>query len=504
MRNFARARPRSARDPLRYRGGVLCRFGDRAGGMDRDCRGAGAGRQDRRRPVAAVRLLASLPLADRVGAYLDIFCTATDRTPRKTIVSKAVKDASLAERLNAEQTRVCALLDRLRAVICRDRSAALVRVAHAVLTRFHDEKARRGLLDYDDLIDKALALLTSIDAAWVHYKLDFGIDHLLIDEAQDTSRKQWQIVLRLVAEFTAGAGARNVTRTIFAVGDEKQSIYSFQNAAPKEFAEMRRHFERAHSAIGLGFVPGRLEHSFRSGESILAAVDLVFAGIAAQRHVGPGWLSAAHRLARCAARHGGNLGADRARRAPGDRRLGRAVRYGQRDQSARKARATHRPHGAEADRRRRAGRHRSPCRELRRRFDPGAPARRIVRGDHSRLEERKGRGCRRRPAGADRAYRGHGSHRACRCAAAAGGRSRARNRAAQPAVRFQRRRPVRRRLGSRPARRCALRSSAKRRSGEIFADADARIDALRKTPGARRRLRSMRNSLAPAARGGVF
>jgi ATP-dependent helicase/nuclease subunit A len=225
-------------------------------------------------------LLASLPLSDRVGTYLDIFCTATDRTPRKTIVSKAVKDASLTERLNAEQTRVCALLNRLRAVICRDRSAALIRVAHAVLTRFHDEKARRGLLDYDDLIDKTLALLTSVDAAWVHYKLDFGIDHLLIDEAQDTSSKQWQIVLRLVAEFTAGAGARNVTRTIFAVGDEKQSIYSFQNAAPKEFAEMRRHFERAHAAIGLGFVPGRLEHSFRSGESILAAVDLVFAAIA--------------------------------------------------------------------------------------------------------------------------------------------------------------------------------------------------------------------------------
>ncbi len=224
--------------------------------------------------------LASLPLSDRVETYLDIFCTATDRTPRKSIVSKTIKDADLTERLSAEQVRVCALLDRLRAVICRDRSGALLTVAYAVLTRYRDEKARRGLLDYDDLIDKALALLTSIDAAWVHYKLDFGIDHLLVDEAQDTSRKQWQIVLRLVAEFTAGAGARDVVRTIFAVGDEKQSIYSFQNAAPKEFVEMRRHFERAHAAIALAFVPGRLEHSFRSGESILAAVDLVFADIA--------------------------------------------------------------------------------------------------------------------------------------------------------------------------------------------------------------------------------
>jgi len=225
-------------------------------------------------------LLASLPISDQVETYLDIFCTASDRAPRKSIVTKSIKDATLIERLNVEQVRVCAVLDRLRAVICRDRSEALVRVAYTVLTRYQEEKARRGLLDYDDLIDKTLALLTSTDAAWVHYKLDFGIDHLLIDEAQDTSSKQWQIVLRLVAEFTAGAGARDVTRTIFAVGDEKQSIYSFQNAAPKEFAEMRRYFERAYLAAGLGFAPGRLEHSFRSGEIILAAVDLVFRNIA--------------------------------------------------------------------------------------------------------------------------------------------------------------------------------------------------------------------------------
>jgi ATP-dependent helicase/nuclease subunit A len=224
-------------------------------------------------------LLASLPLSDRVETYLDIFCTS-DRAPRKFIVTKSIKATALIERLNAEQARVCALLDRLRAVSCRDRSAALVTVAYAVLTRYREEKARRGLLDYDDLIDKTLALLTSTDAAWVHYKLDLGINHLLIDEAQDTSGKQWEIVRRLVAEFTAGTGARDVVRTIFAVGDEKQSIYSFPNAAPKEFTEMRRYFERAHLAAGLGFVPGRLEHSFRSGESILAAVDLVFRDIA--------------------------------------------------------------------------------------------------------------------------------------------------------------------------------------------------------------------------------
>ena len=131
-------------------------------------------------------------------------------------------------------------------MVCRERSAALVTVAYEVVTRYPEEKERRGLLDYDDLIDKTLGLLTNVDAAWVHYKLDLGIDHLLIDEAQDTSSKQWEIVSQLVAEFTAGAGARDVIRTIFAVGDEKQSIYSFQNAAPKEFAKMLRYFKNAH------------------------------------------------------------------------------------------------------------------------------------------------------------------------------------------------------------------------------------------------------------------
>jgi ATP-dependent helicase/nuclease subunit A len=222
------------------------------------------------------RALASLPRTDRVDTYLDIFCTASDRTPRKSIVTKAIKDQNLVERLSAEQHRVCALLERQRAVICRDRSAALLAVTHEVLTRYQKEKERRGLVDYDDLIDKTLVLLADTDAAWVHYKLDFGIDHLLIDEAQDTSHKQWQIVQRLVAEFTAGAGARDVSRTIFAVGDEKQSIYSFQNAAPKEFAEMRRYFERAHHDSGLGFVFREFKHSFRSGDNVLAAVDEVF------------------------------------------------------------------------------------------------------------------------------------------------------------------------------------------------------------------------------------
>jgi len=216
--------------------------------------------------------------AERVEAYVDIFCTTagSGRTPRKSMATGAIKDKALVERLCVEQQRVWNLLQRRRAVACRDRSAALLTVAHEVLKRYAAEKERRGLLDYDDLIDKTLELLRRVEAAWVHYKLDLGVDHVLVDEAQDTSHKQWEIVRSLTAEFTSGAGARGVLRTMFAVGDEKQSIYSFQDAAPAEFAAMLRHFKSAHEKSGLKFVVSKFEHSFRSGEAILGAVDVVF------------------------------------------------------------------------------------------------------------------------------------------------------------------------------------------------------------------------------------
>ncbi len=122
----------------------------------------------------------------------------------------------------------------------RDRSQALLYIATAAAANYRREKQERGLLDFDDLIDKTLAMLDGGAAGWVHYKLDRGVDHVLIDEAQDTSPRQWDIVTHIISEFTSGAGARDgVLRTVFAVGDEKQSIFSFQGAAPHEF-DLRR------------------------------------------------------------------------------------------------------------------------------------------------------------------------------------------------------------------------------------------------------------------------
>jgi ATP-dependent helicase/nuclease subunit A len=217
---------------------------------------------------------------EQVETYLKVFIDSKF-LPRANLLTQrfAKKQPALAQRLLDEQNRVLPLRELRNAIACRNRSAALMTVASEVLERYRSEKQRRGLVDYDDLIDKALDLLRNTDAQWVHFKLDLGIDHLLIDEAQDTSTKQWEIVQRLVAEFTAGAGARPGVRTIFAVGDEKQSIFSFQNAAPREFAAMRDYFRKRHRDSGLDFEYRQLEHSFRSCESVLNAVDLVFKDI---------------------------------------------------------------------------------------------------------------------------------------------------------------------------------------------------------------------------------
>jgi ATP-dependent helicase/nuclease subunit A len=215
---------------------------------------------------------------EQVNRYLDVFLTEGS-TPRKSVVTKRLCDArpQIAQWFDAETGRLEALIERRRAVTTRDRTAALLQIATAAAANYRREKQERGLLDYDDLIDKTLGMLDRVSSGWVHYKLDRGVDHVLIDEAQDTSPRQWDIVTHIVSEFTSGEGARDgVTRTIFAVGDEKQSIFSFQGAAPREFADNRQHFQTKFKAAGLSFDPVSFTYSFRSGVSVLRAVESAF------------------------------------------------------------------------------------------------------------------------------------------------------------------------------------------------------------------------------------
>jgi ATP-dependent helicase/nuclease subunit A len=225
---------------------------------------------------------AELGWPSAIDDYLSVFLRDEDGTPKGDayLMGKELRKEHPAiwEKLDAERTRVVTCYQRLRGVRARERTRALVTIAKEVIDRHQAEKERRALLDYDDLIDRALALFKNVSAAWVLYKLDLGIDHILIDEAQDTSPKQWEIIKTIAAEFMPGGSRPNTRRTLFAVGDEKQSIFSFQGAAPEAFDVMRRLFAQQFDTPDLGWKFLRFHHSFRSGAAVLGSVDQVFSG----------------------------------------------------------------------------------------------------------------------------------------------------------------------------------------------------------------------------------
>jgi ATP-dependent helicase/nuclease subunit A len=172
--------------------------------------------------------------------------------------------------------RVGDAYDAELAFAAAEKSLALHDFAAVFLPEYAARKAARGFLDFDDLITRAKGLLTDPAlAAWVLYRLDGGIDHILVDEAQDTSPEQWELIEALAAELIAGEGASIRARTLFVVGDKKQSIYSFQGADVAAFDRMRGHFG-TRLAGGPGLATSALEHSFRSSPAILSVVDQTF------------------------------------------------------------------------------------------------------------------------------------------------------------------------------------------------------------------------------------
>ena len=155
----------------------------------------------------------------------------------------------------------------------------------------HRKKAG-GLAEYDDLIARTAALLANGQLSdWIRFKLDQRIDHLLIDEAQDTNADQWTIADGLTDEFFAGLGARGDDRvpSMFTVGDRKQAIFSFQGTDPVAFEQARQRFAARAAAGDRPFVPADLVTNFRSGAAVLGFVDrwLDDGGTAAMGIAGP-------------------------------------------------------------------------------------------------------------------------------------------------------------------------------------------------------------------------
>jgi ATP-dependent helicase/nuclease subunit A len=221
------------------------------------------------------------PDAAALEDYLLVFLTK-ELSPRGSDKTKIITkglceaDPALLELMEAERDRLAALLDKRNAGRALERSLALTRLGREIVAAYETLKSSRSLLDFDDLIAHARDLLRRSNPSWILYKLDHQIGHILLDEAQDTSGEQWEILAALAEEF-AQEQKPSRRRTLFAVGDEKQSIYSFQGAAPEKFESMRRVFENRFKAAGLRFERVPLTLSFRSSPAILGTVDAIFA-----------------------------------------------------------------------------------------------------------------------------------------------------------------------------------------------------------------------------------
>jgi len=212
--------------------------------------------------------------------YERIYLTSKGEIRKKPITKGTqAKAPGVREILESEAVRLSTLRTRRNAVTVAQATASLLHLGAAILATYETHKAARALLDYDDLILRTRDLLRGQGAvSWVLYKLDGGLDHILIDEAQDTNPEQWEVVRHLTEEFFAGEGAAETLRTVFAVGDAKQSIYSFQRADPQAFKAMREHFAGRAQQAGQRLRDAELTHSFRSTDAVLRVVDAVFAG----------------------------------------------------------------------------------------------------------------------------------------------------------------------------------------------------------------------------------
>ena len=224
----------------------------------------------------------------------------------------AVRSLRYLEKLDAnyggmaERVRGC--LDAVREQVALLALAELLVSALTVGRRFalawDEAKTREGLIDFDDQIRQAAALLSRSDLSdWIRYKLDRQFDHILIDEAQDTNAAQWSIIRALTEEFFAGAGQRdNKLRTVFVVGDYKQAIFRFQGTSPENFEIARRHFAQAMADAAANGLDARelvnlgLGRSYRTAQPVLDFVDQAIAAIghgefgldkSPEPHIGP-------------------------------------------------------------------------------------------------------------------------------------------------------------------------------------------------------------------------
>ena len=186
---------------------------------------------------------------------------------------------SLEQTLTSEASRLTAVDDKLKCLDLVSKNEKLAFLSQSVMQLYTENKKNNSVIDYDDLITLANTLIANDEISpWILYKLDGGIDHLLLDEAQDTNSDQWKIVETLVKEFfTEQNGIGNLgSRTLFVVGDPKQSIFSFQGADPNLFKMKQQTLKESFELAKKPWKDVKLDVSYRSSAAVLEAVDTVF------------------------------------------------------------------------------------------------------------------------------------------------------------------------------------------------------------------------------------
>ncbi len=211
------------------------------------------------------------PNLDGIFTYADVFLTQNGSL-RKAPLTRATMDATQDwfSPDGAEAARVVDFMDRLKAIQLYQLTKAVFTMARPYAEVFAKAKRDKRVLDFNDQILLVKDLLNrKAVSEWVRYKLDGGIEHILLDEAQDTSPEQWAIINSLSDAFIQDSPDRdpNKPRTVFAVGDEKQSIYGFQGAKPEQF------LSEIQNRLIDGARQVRMTMSFRSSQTVLDVVD---------------------------------------------------------------------------------------------------------------------------------------------------------------------------------------------------------------------------------------
>ena len=192
--------------------------------------------------------------------------------PNKTLDKKlGVEGAAELIRLHEQiADQLDTWRDHQKAKQNAERNHAWLHCGHALLEIFQGIKQELEVLDFADLEWQAYRLMSDSEhAQWVQYKLDQRIDHLLVDEFQDTNPTQWHLILPLLDEMAAGQAERH--RSAFVVGDIKQSIYRFRRAAPDLF-----HHAREWLTVKMEAESASQKKSYRSSPAIIEFVNLLF------------------------------------------------------------------------------------------------------------------------------------------------------------------------------------------------------------------------------------